>query len=347
MRIRLSKHEKIFIQIIFRDDKPDYKEFENLSNLKLVKLASEHLMLTTLYSKLNEKNCLNHIDNKLKEYLKNLFEINYARNKQLIKEVNIIKKIFNKNKIKFVFIKGAALIIGNYYKNLGERMIGDIDILVDSHCYNNSIELLNSFGYKAQKTGALNINNHHPRLISDEKMFAVEIHNELTHSKKPILNKQKFFIKGKIIPSLKNIITHTIFNFQINDWGNIKGNYSYRSIYDYFILMNKNLSEGNFSTVDISSTSVDNFETITHHLVGLNYSILKSKKNNILFKYMFILNKNFVLFYFLDKIFSKTSIILYLNLLKVKRIFKNSNYRKYLLHKYTKYIFQQGNKYTF
>ena len=64
-------------------------------------------------------------------YLKEIYEINRNRNEILLNEINEINEIFYKNNIDFVFLKGAANISCNLYNDIGERMVGDIDLLVN------------------------------------------------------------------------------------------------------------------------------------------------------------------------------------------------------------------------
>ena len=42
-----------------------------------------------------------------------------------------MSEILNNEKIDYVFIKGAAMLLGGYFTDIGERMIGDIDFLVN------------------------------------------------------------------------------------------------------------------------------------------------------------------------------------------------------------------------
>ena len=66
-----------------------------------------------------------------RKYIKKIYELNLERNNILIKEINEISDLLNKENINHVYIKGASLIISNDYDVKSERMIGDIDILVN------------------------------------------------------------------------------------------------------------------------------------------------------------------------------------------------------------------------
>ena len=68
-------------------------------------------------------------------YLKEISNINYERNVQILKQIDFNSTFQKKNKINHVFLKGSALIISNEYQALNDRMIGDIDILVEKKIF--------------------------------------------------------------------------------------------------------------------------------------------------------------------------------------------------------------------
>ena len=87
-----------------------------------MEVASSHLVLPALYFNLKKKKIINEIPNKLKIYLKKIFNINKERNKILIKEIKEISKILNDNDIEHIFLKGASHIISDLYDDIGERI---------------------------------------------------------------------------------------------------------------------------------------------------------------------------------------------------------------------------------
>ena len=211
----------------------------------IVKAGSQQLVLPAIYCNLKIRGLLNYIPKDLCKYLEELTSINRNRNSSLITEINEINKLFNKNKIEFVFLKGSALLLGGYYKDEGERMIGDIDILVHPIHINKAQQLLLENGYKqAEKslTDKFQDQKHLPRLISDNKLAAVELHKKLLHKKvkrllKPmeVLHKKQFK-NNTPIPSNMDLMIHTALNFQVNDYGYEYNYLSLRSAYDVLVL---------------------------------------------------------------------------------------------------------------
>ena len=129
--IHLSREENLLISILFKNNKLEKIDFKDIKYEKIVKISSNHLMLPSLYVNLKRKKLLKHIPNELKEYIKKIYEINKNRNRVLIKELKEVSNYLNSNKINHVFLKGSSIITGNYIEDIGERMIGDIDILID------------------------------------------------------------------------------------------------------------------------------------------------------------------------------------------------------------------------
>ena len=69
----------------------------------------------------------------------------------------------------------------NLFKNRGERMIGDIDILVKKEDSIMAKEILENIGYISKKNKKIFKNEgiHLDRQINKNKIFAIEIHNQL------------------------------------------------------------------------------------------------------------------------------------------------------------------------
>ena len=63
--------------------------------------------------------------------MKEIYTINKNRNIHLVKEISQISKILKSHNIKYRYIKGAYQITNHIYDDIGERMIGDIDLLTE------------------------------------------------------------------------------------------------------------------------------------------------------------------------------------------------------------------------
>ena len=202
---------------------------------KIVKFCSNQLIIPSLYLSIKNLKEIN-APADLLFYCKEIFEINRERNLKLCQQIDNISLILNANKINYVFIKGSSLIIKGLYPDL-ERMVGDIDILVDNSQFNLAIELLKKNGYNSRDSIIFSFQKHYPRLLKKDNLFAVEIHRELLDYKKELLDcnkilENKIYVDSKPIPSEYYQILNAIYNFQINDFGYNTCNFSYKTLID-------------------------------------------------------------------------------------------------------------------
>ncbi len=212
----------------------------------IVELGSRHLILPTLYIRLKQKSLLDVLPLELKEYLEELTSINRNRNLSLLNDVKEISKLFQIHSINHVFLKGMALLSADYFKDSGERMIADIDLLVDTKDIAKAYKLLldNNFD-SAQESPLYKFTEHKhlPRLIPKNGLAAVEIHSRLFNSKETnyllpenlLLSKQ--IVNGVYIPSNKDLLQHNTLNWQINDKGYYYSKIGFRSAYDSLIIL--------------------------------------------------------------------------------------------------------------
>ena len=213
----------------------------------LVKVGSSHLILPAIFCKLQDKDLLKLVPDDLSTYLEGITKINRNRNLTIVEEVKEISILFNDNKIDHVFLKGSAMLVSEYYKDIGERMVGDIDILVNPDQILSAQELLLNSGYEPVAGGtfanAFFEHKHLPKLASKSKLSAVEIHRKVLHkSVGEILNpseilKSKQIVNGINICDPKHLLIHVILNYQINDYGYYFNNLGLRNAYDCFVLL--------------------------------------------------------------------------------------------------------------
>ena len=187
--MKYSLTEKFIKKLLFESHKITNKDFKNLNYDTVIIIGSNHLLIPLIYVKLRELNCLKLVPGEFKSYLKNIYDLNYNRNKKLLNELEFIKKILTRNKIKHVFLKGSAMILGNYYKDIGERMINDIDFLFLEKDKEKLISVLiqNQFLQKNKSKFFINHEFRHlERFTNNEKIFAVEPHTYLVEERKKI-----------------------------------------------------------------------------------------------------------------------------------------------------------------
>lgn len=220
---------------------------KNIDFETLVKTGSQQLIIPAIYLNLEYKNLLKYLPEDLVAYLKEITRLNEVRNIEILKETQFISTLFKKHNINHVFLKGAALLASGYYNSIAERMVGDIDLLVDKNQLLDAELLLKEKGYENYHSDIeyKHLNHRHlPRLISPNKIGAIEIHrNLLEFGENKDFNsfdvlKDRELVNKVYIGSRKNLLLHNIYNFQINSKGYYYNNFNLRNAYDCNLLIN-------------------------------------------------------------------------------------------------------------
>ena len=329
---------KILITLLFKDKKFVKKkiDFNKINYDDLVKLASSHLMIPALYIRLKQNKLLNLINDDFKKYLKYIYELNKSRNNNLMKELIELSTLYVKNEIKHVFLKGSAYMAYNRFNDIGERMVGDIDVLVDKSDYEKSIQLSKKFGYNNNYPSFLN-NRHYPRLVHPKKLFALEIHHKLLLKNNKLLSTRSL-IQNKIktedgvyVPNKIECILHTIYDSQINNYGNLYANISYRHHYDIAFYKSEINELLNFKR----SKYINNFFLISDYIGITNTNIIRDRLHifNRLYLFRFKTKIKFKVYNMLDTFMSIQISFARTRIKKIYRLFKNSKYRLYFFKK--------------
>ena len=67
--------------------------------------------------------------------------------KILLKEAKELSELLYKNNINHIFLKGTALLLSNVFEDIGERMIGDIDFIIQHKMKKKIKKLLEKNNY--------------------------------------------------------------------------------------------------------------------------------------------------------------------------------------------------------
>ena len=232
------------------------------------------MIIPLIYSKIKENCFIDKFPREFLSYIKEIYEINSNRNKILIKELKTITKTLEKKNIKFSVLKGSYYLLNNYYNNLGDRMIGDIDILIEES--NKSIvdEILNKHGYFNKFKYKYWRTKHDPKYVNESRLFAIEVHTEVLNFRRRKLLSGEITLKKLISKNMDCLQQINILNFLINDYAMIKPIYSFRSIYDYSLINKKiyNNEELNYNKIfNRYLIFTNNFE-ISNCVLNLSFS---------------------------------------------------------------------------
>ena len=340
--------EKLLVNILYRPGSEILKGIDpdNINFEKLITIASGHLMLPALFFNIQKKKISYLFPDDFIEYIKNIFEINKARNKILLSEAKELSELLYKNNIKHIFLKGTALLLSEVFDDIGERMIGDIDFIIQ-HKDEEKLERVLEKNNYCTKSNHVNLfrvfePTHLPKMVNDNKTIAIEPHLEFLEpehryffNSKELLNDFKEEIKMIKTPRKPFLFDHCIYAIHLRDKGFFNSNYSHRSIYDIYQLDCKN----NLTIENISKDifikhfflTIDKFKIFDIHIK----TTLLSSYFDKLFRFLFI---SFLkIFTVIDIYILKLSLIIQLffnNELRERALNKISNnyYNKTLLN---------------
>jgi hypothetical protein len=239
--------EKLLVNILYREEKEVLKgiDLNNINFEKLIKLASGHLMLPALFYNIKKKKVSYLFPEDFIECIKNIFEINKARNEVLLAEVKELSALLVENNIKHLFLKGTALLLSNIFDDIGERMIGDIDFIIQHKDEEQVKKILEKNNYCTPFVDLFRVfkPTHLPRMMNKNKTIAIEPHLEFLEpvhrcffNSKELLNDFKEEIKMIKTPRKPFLFDHCIYAIHLRDKGFFNSNYSHRSIYDIYKL---------------------------------------------------------------------------------------------------------------
>ena len=225
-------------------------DIKSINFEKLITLASGHLMLPALFFNIQKKKASYLFPEEFIAYIKNIFAINKARNEILLAEAKELSQLLFENNINHIFLKGTALLLSNVFEDIGERMIGDIDFIIQHKDEENIIRVLEKNKYCSKSTIWLFRffkHRHLPKTTHKNKIIAIEPHLKLLNPRyrcafntKRLLNDFNEGLETVKTPSQTFLFDHCVYNLQINDHGFINAKHSHRSIYDIYKLDCKN-----------------------------------------------------------------------------------------------------------
>ena len=325
-----SAEETLICSILFSNSSYDVRDLQNINYEKLVYVLSSHLITVSFYIKLKKKEYLNFFEKDFIDYLKKIYESNNTQNKKLLSEVLEISNFLNENKINYVFIKGASHILSDIYSEFSERMVSDIDVLVDKNHVNKIVSTFKSNGYNYNDSITFKSHRHLTPLVKKNKIFPVEIHtrplNILNFKyltvKQMITN--KLIKKNSFVPSYENQFYLNIYNFLINDFGYHTLSYNYKNIYDTFLINKKMKSKivGNrFIIFYAKLYSILTKETISNKEIKKSFSL------------KFYLVSKFKILFYLNLFFFKINNTFRNRTRQIFEILNNKKYRIFLFKK--------------
>lgn len=246
------------------DDHPEFRE-EIIARLQasekdlenFIQLCSDHFITPAIYLKFKKHNLLSYLPEDFVKALNVISELNRLRNLQILKQIDDITTVLNKDNIQPVFLKGTANLLDGLYSDVGERMIGDIDFLVKEEDFLKAAEILLNFGYYDQLLldgDELTTPEHHYSFLTKKgEPAVVEIHNFPVEKKyttyftsKMIFNQRKKIDNrvNTFVPCDNHKLIHNFIHSQLSHKRHWQWTSSFRDLYDAKLLFKRaNLNE--------------------------------------------------------------------------------------------------------
>jgi len=210
--------------------------------------SSNQLVMPALHLNLKRANFLHLLPDNLMAHFEEITHLNQERNQNILSQLNNITHLLRKNGLEPVFLKGCAHLLDGLYIDNAERMIGDIDLLLEEKEAVQAYYVLQENGYTNLKGAYLNDmgkTRHLPRLIHENEIAAIEIHQNVISGKcnktfgwkqlKENLKKSKSSLGATVLSDADRLLLN-IMNVQINDKAKTKHRIFLRQTYDLMLL---------------------------------------------------------------------------------------------------------------
>lgn len=325
--------------------------------IRFVETCSNNFVLPLVFLKFRDNGVLEHIPEELQEHLSSIYQANLQRNKEILRQIQSTTALLNKHNISPMYLKGAGNLIDGVYSDLGERMMGDIDILVDENDYLTSAEIMRNAGYSSyvdlEKVDVNHI-THYPPLYHPDFVCDIEIHRSLTGYScsswynPEIVNSERQTVRnlaGCYVQSYNHKIIHNFIHGQLAHKGYLYGWVSLRDIYDLYIFAKHHPLAQSLQQIQKRKNRAIAYFAFTKMVFGLNegfFSLENKSYKSLKKRHDFSLNSrafSVFLYHFLDNLFIK---FIYSKETKkyVARRLSSGQFYKNLLYR-TKQIFRK------
>jgi hypothetical protein len=240
-------------QCLSLDDHPEFKEkiirtiSDETNGQDFIRLCSNHWILPAIYVIFQSNDILPHLTKGLAEFLEEVHQLNFTRNETILKQLKEITQLLNEQEIYPTLLKGAGNLLDNLYRSKGQRMMGDIDILVSEKDYLKAAQILENDGYSHNNFSFFDVKDmkHYPRLFKKDVPVDIEIHRlpvPIEFTKKyntEFIDQEKKAINEDFscfILSDEHKVIHNFIHTQLANKGHGYGRVPLRDLYDLYLL---------------------------------------------------------------------------------------------------------------
>tara|TARA_B100002019_G_scaffold81957_1_gene70778 strand:- start:304 stop:1542 length:1239 start_codon:yes stop_codon:yes gene_type:complete len=237
----MNSSENILLAPLYNLDFEDFKK--SLSDIsvqdrkKILKIIKSNKYSALFLKYLSEKKMYDLFTKDEIDFLETQKKRYQIQNLEIVKEILSIDKIFKKNNLNPVYLKGVGLL--NEFEDISLRPSNDIDILFSQEEVYNAYKVLKDNGYKEFRTTSKTedelkdyAKKHHdlPELYRSTNIM-IELHHRVTSTKdfdicplsdQILKNKIMFNFYGINIykPNINDMLIHLILHFSIQNFFN-------------------------------------------------------------------------------------------------------------------------------
>ncbi|MEZ4590930.1 MAG: lasso peptide biosynthesis B2 protein [Chloroflexota bacterium] len=187
-----TKIEALLLATLQPDTKPDIvSSLQNLSEAEwgqLVQTAQKQHVATLLFAQLDSLGLQTAVPPKLWTNLQQKQKQITLQNMTIYRELSRINQALLAEKVPFVVLKGGYLAAA-VYPHLGQRAMGDLDLLVRLENLPKMITALHDLGWRETRpislTASLEQHHHLPPFAKKGVPFLIEPHWNITHPERP------------------------------------------------------------------------------------------------------------------------------------------------------------------
>jgi len=303
--LSLDEHPTFRETIIAQFSDPDY-DWNSF-----IWTCSNHLVLPVIYLKFKAHDLLDELPEVLKSHLEEIYTLNRTRNEQILLQMKEINATLNKAGISPIYLKGTGNLIDGIYSDIGERIIGDIDLLIPEADYLKAVELTIESGYTNCWGDPRNPEKlkHYPSLYKDNVPVDIEIHRipvqdeYLKYINSEMILQHKTAVNsfpGCFVPCDDHKILHSFIHSQLCNSGHRLGIVSLRDIYDLYCFSKR----ANFFTALAQfpvQGKVEAYLAIAQKLLGVELSNRESVTSKV-FLWKHSMNAASPLFYKINRL---------------------------------------------
>ncbi|MFT6288588.1 MAG: hypothetical protein ACJA09_003351 [Alcanivorax sp.] len=247
---------------------------------KVIHLASSHLVIPALYASLKRKQLLPLLSAELQQYFHTLHSCNVQRNQAIQKQADELLTSLSAVNIHPVLLKGAAGLSTGLYQGGGERVMRDLDILLERKSIHPAVRQLFSKGYnycendvlpappidehenpiEALNKRGLGYMHHIYPMAQPESIASVELHIQptLQLESTPILTSEEAIGESVYCPNsgarilrMEHRLLHNFYHAQIQDRNGQLGKINLTQLYEFVQLIFRHQQEVNWNIIQV------------------------------------------------------------------------------------------------